>query len=310
MRFRVYPFAVWIVFYTAEDLYYLICYDNHYLLLSLFNTDDLIGVGIKLSNFHPIAIKKKIHINSANKMNISAAIIFLTSLSGRIEKRNYCLVTFLAFISIFSSQVAKSEVVIIKECSSVESESIKEVRKMLETIKLPLYREITPEKNILGEITRICYEKNVAHYPALDGVLGWTDYRDGHIEGSRDRSKNFVPRSAGGQFARGYSDGYYNRPKKSDPYSSKTDAEKPPFESWDKKCEEVVIPKPVDAESPRMKRAKKMVEELRIRFRETPNSYYNVTIEMNSLDDAEKVCRKTKNTRGEEITLCENVPFS
>lgn len=62
-------------------------------------------------------------------------------------------------------------------------------------------------------ITKICYpqtftdvEQSSANHP--------TAYADGYREGQNNRlsGQPYQPRNAGGEFARGFDDGYYNRP--------------------------------------------------------------------------------------------------
>jgi hypothetical protein len=57
-------------------------------------------------------------------------------------------------------QLSKADTtIIIKDGASPSSGVSNEVKTMLQTIKAPRYRNISAEKNIIGEIEKICYEK-------------------------------------------------------------------------------------------------------------------------------------------------------
>lgn len=70
----------------------------------------------------------------------------------------------------------------------------------------PVSQAETRQVTICRPVQKVRVVQDAAAHPAA--------YRDGYREGQQSASKDepFEPRTAGGEFARGFEDGYYGRP--------------------------------------------------------------------------------------------------
>jgi hypothetical protein len=78
---------------------------------------------------------------------------------GNMKKFTFIASVLITTFFLFPQSSKADTTIIIKDGTSPNSGVSNEVKKMLQVIKAPRYRNIFAEKNIVGEITRICYEK-------------------------------------------------------------------------------------------------------------------------------------------------------
>jgi hypothetical protein len=104
-------------------------------------------------------------------------------------------------------------------------------------------RNINLQTDSERKLTGVCYEqKELAHTQvSRDNANHPSAYNDGYREGrtNAQRGEKYVPRTGGGEFSRGFDDGYYGKKSTGqDPSMTVNDSSQPIY-LWNKKCADV-----------------------------------------------------------------------
>jgi glucan-binding YG repeat protein len=115
---------------------------------------------------------------------------------------------------------------------------------IMETLRVrPDVRNISLQKDTDLKLTGVCYEQKEFSYTQgyRDNANHPSAYTDGYREGrvNAQKGEKYVPRSGGGEFSRGFDDGYYGKQSTGQDRAATVQDSSQDIYNWNKKCAEI-----------------------------------------------------------------------
>jgi hypothetical protein len=103
-------------------------------------------------------------------------------------------------------------------------------------------RDISLQTDVKRQLTGVCYEQKVSHTQVShDNANHPNAYIDGYREGrmNAQRREKYAPRTGGGEFSRGFDDGYYGKESTGQNANATVKDRSEQIDKWNKKCDVV-----------------------------------------------------------------------